>query len=211
LIDFIAGAFGSIASWIKNGADTVKNVFLSLWHTIENLGTNVWNAWTLAYHGVVAIVDGLTKLALEAFRSVWWLFTKYIPQTVTHIFDKVGLLLSRLWDDLRSWVGTFVADVKAGIVRIINDVKQWAIDIFDWVRATLADAWNMLQHVANIVDQYLGNLDHLVTAIIGKIVKALFQYFQDHAESFAQWAVRHIAVAALGVADWLEGIIADVL
>src|SRR5215831_19041632 len=112
MIDFITNAFGSIASWIKSGAESVKNVFISLWHTIENLGTNVFHAWEIMYRGISAVISGIIDLALESFRTVWWLFTKYIPQQIAHVFDKVGLLLAHLYDVVKAWVVTFIDDVK---------------------------------------------------------------------------------------------------
>jgi phage-related protein len=211
VISFIAGAFGGALDWIRHGAETVKNVFLSVWHTVENLGTNVWHAWTTAYHGIVSIVTGLEHLALETFRTVWWFLTKHLPDVISHVFDKVGNLLAHLFDVVKGWVSDFVQAVKAGIVLIINAVKAWAADIFAWVRATLSDVWNLLHKTADLVFSLLGDLDHLVTAITGRMAKALFRYFEDHAEAFAAWAIRHMVSASLGIADWIENIVADLL
>jgi len=211
MIDFITNAFGSIASWIKNGAESVKNVFISLWHTVENLGTNVFHAWEVMYHGISAVISGIIDLGLEAFRTVWWLFTKYIPQQVAHVFDKVGQLLSHLFDVVKAWVSDFVQAVKAGIVAIINTVKQWASDLFDWVKGILSDIWTLLHKTADLVWNLLGDLDHLVAAIVGRMVQAIFKYLENHAKQYAEWGIRHFVQASLGVADWIESIIADVL
>ena len=148
-----------------------------------------------------------------------WHFSAQIYGTLWYIIHvRIPAMIGNATGNIIEWASAVIQDLEMRITIGLTLLRDWAIarvnDILDfldrfgiWVARTFNEAWDMIGRIGDLVFMLLTSPERMAAWLFGALVRHLFRYMDENAESimdiFRRKSVQYAGLIAMRIEEVL--------
>ncbi len=153
----------------------MKQDFINIWQSIENLVGTIWSGITSAFGKFVGFLKSIWDTAFNAMSSVVFAFVSAVQGIITALFAYISPVITNalgtlkvVWSKVWNGLSKITSDVADKIKSVIDDLKSWVGSAVDWLTNKFNRIINLAKSIGSSISGFTGrvtNIGHSVTGL----------------------------------------------
>lgn len=220
IVEAVKTLIGWLTTNVPKALNAVGSFFISIWTSIVNFLTGVWQRIVSIVMGGLSFLRGIWESFWSAFggliKAVWGLIVAVITLAFTLIWgiikiwlNAIGTLWSLTWLGAKTVVTSVWNTITGTLIAVWNKIFAFAKFIWTMVSTFLSNKWNELRGTAN---KHFGGLFNIISAKMTDIWNRIVKIVSNIRDMFAgagSWLLRAGQNIIQGLIDGITSKIND--